>query len=107
MEGKEKIIFDKPFKINGYEVKNTEELRDLFECDVITFEKYDKTLEQIKNGEIGVIKERKHYKKLYEEEKGINYRLRMEYFELAKAINEIENITNDMKVLEFISKLRN
>ena len=31
MEGKEKIRFDKPFKINGYEVKNTEELRDLFE----------------------------------------------------------------------------
>lgn len=106
MNDDEIVVFEKPFKLNGYEIKDTKELRELYEYDVITLEKYDKTLEQIKNGEIGIIKKRKHYKELYEEEKGISYRLRMQYFELAKTINKIEEITEDKQILELIATLR-
>lgn len=106
MNDDEIITFEKPFKLNGYEVKDTKMLRELYECDVITLEKYDKTLEQIKNGEIGIIKKRKHYKQLYYEEEQYSYRLRMQYFELAKTINEIEELTKDEQVLELIAKLR-
>lgn len=69
-------------------------------------EKYYKTLEQIKNGEIGIIKKRKHYKELYEEEQQYSYRLRMQYFELAKTINKIEELTEDKQILELIATLR-
>lgn len=62
MNDDEIIVFEKPFKLNGYEIKDTKELRELYECDVITSEKYDKVLEQIKNGEIALSQARKKKK---------------------------------------------
>lgn len=106
MNDDEIITFEKPFKLNGYEVKDTKELRELYEYDVITLEKYDKTLEQIKNGEIGIMKKRKHYKELYEEDERMLYSLRQQIFAYARAINEIEELTEDKQVLELIAKLR-
>lgn len=106
MNDDEIITFEKPFKLNGYEVKDTKMLRELYECDVITLEKYDKTLEQIKNGEIGIIKKRKHYKELYEEEQQYSYRLRQQNYALINTINKIEETTEDKQVLELIAKLR-
>lgn len=106
MDDDEIITFEKPFKLNGYEVKDTKELRELYEYDVITLEKYDKILEQIENGEIGIIKKRKHYKELYEEDERIIYRLRQQNYALTNAINKIEEITEDKQILEFIATLR-
>lgn len=106
MNDDEIITFEKPFKLNGYEVKDTKELRELYEYDVITLEKYDKTLKQIKNGEIGIIKKRKHYKELYEEEQQYSYRLRQQNYALINTINKIEEITEDKQILELIAILR-
>ena len=102
----EVIELEKPFKLNGYEITNTQELRDLFECDVITFYIYDKILDQIKNGKIGVKKKRKHYKELYEKNKQMLYRLRLDYYAVANVVNEIEKLTNDEQILALISTLR-
>lgn len=106
MTDEEIIVFEKPFKLNGYEIKDTKELRELFECDVITFEKYEKTLEQIKNGEIGIIKPRKKYKQLYEEDEAFIHRLIQDYNAVAQVINKIEEITDDKRILDLIATLR-
>ena len=106
MNKEEIITFEKPIKLNGYEVKDEKELRELYECDVITWKKYDKILKQIKNGEIGIIKKRKHYKELYEEDERIIYRLRQQNFAYAKTINRIEELTEDKQILELIATLR-
>ena len=106
MNDDEIITFEKPFKLNGCKIKDTKELRELYECDIITLEKYDKTLKQIKNGEIGIIKKRKHYKELYEEEQQYSYRLRQQNYSLVNTINKIEELTEDKQILALIATLR-
>ena len=113
MSGKEKIeinedtVFQKPIKVNkDYEANNMRELYELVETDVITSQRYENYIKKLQIGEIGIVKPRKKYKELYEEEKRARYYLIALNKELASAINEIESITYDEKILNIIAKIR-
>lgn len=86
----EDTVFEKPIKINGYEANNMAELHELMECDVITSEKYDELIALLEMGEIGVIKQRKKYKELYEEEKARANGWLRDYQNICAVINEID-----------------
>ena len=88
----ENTEFELPIKINGYEANNMKELRELFECNVITLQKYEDLVSQLEMGEIGIIKKRKHYKELYEEELNSKIHWRNDYFKLAQVISKIKEL---------------
>ena len=97
MSGKQYIkidedsVFEKPIKINGYEANNMAELYELMACDVITSEKYDELVGLLEMGEIGVLKKRKKYKELYEDEKKTSSFLRQAYQEVCVVLNEVDD----------------
>lgn len=112
MSGKQRIkidedtIFEKPIKTNGYEANNMAELHELMACDVITSEKYNELVALLEMGEIGVIKQRKKYKELYEEEKSRANGFLRDYKQVCEVINEIYDKTNDIEILKIIDKVR-
>lgn len=55
-------------KVNGYEFKNEEELHELLECDVITYEEFEEIRDKLRANE-PIKKERVNWKKKYEIEK--------------------------------------
>lgn len=87
----EDSVFEKPIKINGYEANNMAALHELMACDVITSEKYNELVGLLEMGEIGVLKKRKKYKELYEDEKKTSSFLRQAYQEVCVALNEIDD----------------
>jgi len=113
MSGRERIhidedtVFEKPINVKGYEASNMKELHELLEGDVITFEKYEEFVCLLEMGEIGVLKQRKKYKELYEETKRALYSVNQDNHAMAILINEIDLINNDPKIMELISKFRN
>lgn len=113
MSGKPRIhidedtVFEKPIKVRDYEANNMKELYELLEGDVITFEKYEEFICLLEMGEIGIVKKRKKYKELYEETNRILYSVNKENRELCYLLNEIEKVTEDVKVMELIMKYKN
>lgn len=55
-------------KVNGYEFKNEEELHELLEADVITYEEYEDILEKFRANQ-PIKKERTNWKEKYFKEK--------------------------------------
>jgi hypothetical protein len=102
----ENTEFDKPIKINGYTANNMTELQELYECDVITLDKYDKLVERLRNGEIGIIKKRKKYKELYEESERMCYRFRRDYYKIMQLIDKISEINENEDIAKLIAEIR-
>lgn len=105
VEINEDTEFDVPIKVKDYEANNMKELRELFECNVINLRQYENFISQLEMGEIGIIKKRKKYKELYEEEVAYSHRLIVQNNEMAKLIREIEKIAIDNGYTSIIEKI--
>lgn len=107
IEINEDTEFQKPISINGYDAHNYKELRDMYECNVISLNKFDEIITLLSIGELGVIKKRKKYKELYQDAQLTIGRLRSENNKLIKLFNMIEDIAikNEYKdILEVLNE---
>lgn len=105
IEINEETEFQKPVSINGYEANNYKELRDMYESNVISLDKFDDIIALLEIGELGIVKQRKKYKELYEEENQRANRLASENMKLYKLINELDTIALDKNYKEIWQKI--
>lgn len=105
IEINEETEFEKPISINGYEANNYKELRDMYESNVISLDKFDNVIALLEIGELGIIKKRKKYKELYEEENQRANRFASENMKLNKLINELDTIALDKNYPEIWRKI--
>lgn len=78
-----------PFKRNGYTANNEDELRDLYECDIISLEEFEALTSSDTEEAEKIANKRKSYKKLWLEEKEQNAWLAKRYENLEKQLQEV------------------